>query len=258
MGAADDVKTGLTKNLATFTKQRIAEEKHSGALRFRTSRMREVRGVYIVEAVNAVMTASYMKASDDNKLPAKARQVYYVVRPLVEARLGKPLDYSYFSQTLLPDYIAKHEHAKTWNIVYDDRGHFFEPHTGKIFGLGTESVRDYLKNQHAPRFAQGDFAEASVKTSGPDGRYGAVICVEKEGFMPLLQAVRLEARYDIALTSSKGFATTAAKHLLEQLGRVHCWCFTTSMRPASLSKTRWNEIRNATSFRVPRPSLTWA
>ena len=39
MGAADDIKKGLTKNLANFTKQRKAEEKHSSAGRWRTSRM---------------------------------------------------------------------------------------------------------------------------------------------------------------------------------------------------------------------------
>ena len=35
MGAADDIKKGLTKNLANFTKQRKAEEKHSSAGRWR-------------------------------------------------------------------------------------------------------------------------------------------------------------------------------------------------------------------------------
>ena len=36
MGAADDIKKGLTKNLANFTKQRKAEEKHASAGRWRT------------------------------------------------------------------------------------------------------------------------------------------------------------------------------------------------------------------------------
>ena len=44
MGAADDIKHGLTKSLSTFTKQRKAEEKHAGALRWRWSRLREIRG----------------------------------------------------------------------------------------------------------------------------------------------------------------------------------------------------------------------
>ena len=76
MGAADDIKKGLTKNLANFTKQRKAEEKHISAGRWRTSRMSEVRGEYQTEAANAVMRECYMKASDDNRLPATARQIF--------------------------------------------------------------------------------------------------------------------------------------------------------------------------------------
>ena len=52
MGAADDIKAGLTKNLGTFTKQRKAEEKNSSAGRLRESRMMEVRGVFLNEAAN--------------------------------------------------------------------------------------------------------------------------------------------------------------------------------------------------------------
>jgi hypothetical protein len=55
MSAADDIKAGLTKNLANFTKQRKAEEKHSSAFRWRTSRMREVRSASQVEVANEVM-----------------------------------------------------------------------------------------------------------------------------------------------------------------------------------------------------------
>jgi hypothetical protein len=73
MGAADDIKKGLTKNLANFTKQRKAEEKQAGALRWRRSRMMEVRGMYLTEAANKVMEECYMKASDNNRLPATAR-----------------------------------------------------------------------------------------------------------------------------------------------------------------------------------------
>ena len=105
MGAADDIKRGLTKNLTNFTKQRKAEEKHRYAGRWRTSRMMEVRGMYQTEAAEKVMAQCYMKASDNNRLPATARQIFYVARPLIEGMTDKPLSYAYFSQTLLPNYI---------------------------------------------------------------------------------------------------------------------------------------------------------
>ena len=112
MSAADDVKKGLTKNLANFAKQRKAEEKHSSAGRWRMSRMIEVRGKFLIEAANEVMAECYMKASDSNRLPATARQIYYVARPLIEEQTDKPLSYAYFSQTLLPNFV--NEHGADW------------------------------------------------------------------------------------------------------------------------------------------------
>jgi hypothetical protein len=189
MGAAHDIKKGLTKNLSNFTKQRKAEEKHVGAGRWRMSRMTEVRGMYLAEAANEVMAECYAKASDNGHLPATARQIYYVARPLIEERTDKPLNYAYFSQTLLPNYVD--EHGGGWDVVYDDRGHFAEPHIKRVIGLGTLNVRGYLSRVNSLEFEEADFDAASVKTYGPDGSYGAVLFVEKEGFLPLFKRVAL-------------------------------------------------------------------
>jgi hypothetical protein len=202
MGAADDIKKGLTKNLANFTKQRKAEEKQAGAFRWRRSRMTEVRGMYQTEAANEVMKECYMKASDNNRLPATARQIYYVARPLIEEQTDKPLTYAYFSQTLLPNFV--NEHGANWDVVYDDRGHFTEPHTERVIGLGTLNVRAYLSRVKQLKLEEADFNPASVETYGPDGSFGAVLYVEKEGFLPLFKRVKLAQRYDIAIMSSKG------------------------------------------------------
>ena len=225
MGAADDIKKGLTKSLANFTKQRKAEEKHSSAGRWRTSRMIEVRGMFLTEAANEVMEECYMKASDNGRLPATARQIFYVARPLIEEQTDKPLSYSYFSQTLLPNYINEHGRAD-WDVVYDDRGHFMEPHTKRVIGLGTLNVRAYLSRVGDLELEEADFDPASVKTYGPDGCFGAVLYVEKEGFMPLFERVKLAERYDIAIMSSKGMSVTAARQLADGICRYafRCWC----------------------------------
>jgi hypothetical protein len=215
MGAADEIKKGLTKNLANFTKQRKAEEKHVSAGRWRMSRMTEVRGMFLTEAANEVMEQCYMKASDNNRLPATARQIFYVARPLIEERTDKPLTYAYFSQTLLPDYI--NDHDADWDVVYDDRGHFLEPHSSRVIGLGTLNVRDYLKRIQRLRLEEADFDPASVQTCGPNGSFGAVLYVEKEGFLPLFKRVKLAKRYDLAIMSSKGMSVTAARELVERL-----------------------------------------
>jgi hypothetical protein len=218
MGAAADIKKGLTKNLASFTKQRKAEEKHVSAGRWRTSRMMEVRGKYQTEAANEVMKECYMKASDGNRLPATARQIFYIARPLIEEQTDKPLSYDYFSQTLLPNFV--NEHGRDWDVVYDDRGHFTEPHTNRVIGLGTLNVRAYLSRVGQLKLEDADFASASVNTYGPNGSFGAVLYVEKEGFTPLFERVKLARRYDIAIMSSKGMSVTAARELVNRIGRT--------------------------------------
>ena len=117
MGAADQIKKGLTKNLANFTKQRKAEEKQSSAGRWRTSRMREVRGVYLTEAADEVMEESYLKASDGGRLPATARQIYYVARPLIEQRTDKPLDYAYSAKRCCRTTSTSMAAAGTWSTT---------------------------------------------------------------------------------------------------------------------------------------------
>jgi hypothetical protein len=221
MGAADDIKRGLTQNLVHFTKQRKAEEKHVSAGRWRTSRMMEVRGMYLTEAANKVMTECYMKVSDNNQLPAKVRQIFYVARPLIQELTDKPLTYSYFSQTLVPNYVNDHPECARWDVVYDDRGHFIEPHTMCVIGLGTLAVRDYLKRVRPLRLEEAGFAHACIETFGPDGCFGALLYVEKEGFFPLFEKVKLAQRYDIGIMSSKGMSVTAARQLADGIcGRM--------------------------------------
>jgi hypothetical protein len=213
MGAADDIKKGLTKNLANFTKQRKAEERQSGAGRWRYSRMTEARGIFIKEAFEEVIVECYTLVSDNNTLPAHVRQIFYKARPPIEQRTDKPLAYAYFSQTLLPDYI--NERDLDWDVVYDDRGHFVEPHTGRQIGLGTLSVRDYLGRVGDMDVESADFNPAKIKTYGPDGAFGALLYIEKEGFMPLLKRVKLAKRRDLAIMSSKGMSVIAARQLAE-------------------------------------------
>jgi hypothetical protein len=54
-------------------------------------------------------------------------------------------------------------------------------------------------------------------TRWPSHRYQAILFIEKEGFMPLFKKVRLSERYDIAIMSTKGLSTTAARLLVDEL-----------------------------------------
>jgi hypothetical protein len=178
--------------------------------------MTEVRRKYQTEATAEVTVECYMKVSDNNTLPAFIRQIFYVARPLIEEMTGRPLSYSYFSQTLLPNFMKEYPKLTAdWDVTYDDRGHFIEPHTKRVIGLGTLNVRAYLSRVEQMKLEEADFARASIQTYGPNGNFGALLYVEKEGFMPLFERVKLAERYDVAVMSSKGMAVTAARQLAE-------------------------------------------
>ena len=92
-------------------------------------------------------------------------------------------------------------------MVYDDRGHFREPHDDHPIGLGTLNVRDYLasvRNHEPDDEVDFDLPESAFSTRGPRDRFGAILFIEKEGFMPLFEAVQLAERFDLAIMSTKG------------------------------------------------------
>jgi hypothetical protein len=216
MGDADDIRKLITSGTKKWTKQKKAEERNRGARRMRSFRMRLQKELSLKDAAAAVMEKAYLKASTNGTLPANARQVMYAARGEIQAMTGKPLDDQYFTQTLLPNYIK--ENRLSWDIVFDDRGHFIEPHSNLSFGLGTINVRNYLASisrQSTPQFIDAKIVDAVVATLGPPGNFGALLFIEKEGFDSLLKTTKLAQRYDIATMSSKGMSVTAARRLAE-------------------------------------------
>jgi hypothetical protein len=158
-----------------------------------------------------------LAASGNGILPALARQIFYQARPKIMAMTDdKELQYGYFSQTLLPDYIE--EHGVDWNVVYDARGHFEEPHTNRRIGCGTIEVGNYLHALKSPEVIAAEFADATVDIIGPSGNISGVLFCEKEGFTPLFKAVNLANRYDLMIVSTKGVSVTAARRLIDDIG----------------------------------------
>lgn len=208
----DCVETATTK----WTKQKKSEERHPGNIRYRASRMTKEPRTTRKEAAWSILEAAYMAASGGGALPAMARQIYYQARPKIMAMTDdKELQYGYFSQTLLPDYIE--EYGVDWNVVYDARGHFEEPHTNRRIGCGTIEVRNYLNAATVPDIVPAAFASASVDVIGPSGSLSAILFCEKEGFNPLFKAVNLANRYDLMIVSTKGVSVTAARRLIDEV-----------------------------------------
>jgi hypothetical protein len=216
---ANDIIGLVREGTKKWTRTKKAEERSPASRSYRAQRMTQERGVSFKDAAAEIMRTAFLKASGNGQYPANARQIMYAVRPHIQKRTGKQLEPNYFTQTLLPDYL--NEHDVDWDVVYDARGHFTEPHGGNSFGIGTLDVRSYLAGFHKPSFVDGGFSQGKVETSGPSGNFGAVLFIEKEGFDPILKAAQIANKYDVAIMSTKGMSVTAARELVDQMCHDH-------------------------------------
>jgi hypothetical protein len=179
---------------------------------------RPEHGMSIKDAAWEVTEQAYDKASSGGTLPANARQIMYAARGDILRLTGKDkLNDDYFTQTLLPDYVAEHGLEDDWDVVYDARGSLIEPHTELEIRLGTIEVRDYLyaRPVFGPVIKIG--GSRSYPTMGPENRYRNVLYIEKEGFAPLLRKARIAERFDIAVMSNKGLSVVASRAVLDRL-----------------------------------------
>ena len=217
---ANDILDCVESATAKWTKQKKSEERHPGNVRYRESRMTKEPRTTQKDAAWEVMEECYLKASGGGSLPATARQIFYQARPKIMAMTDdKELAYGYFSQTLLPDYIE--ENGVDWNVVYDARGHFEEPHTNRLLGCGTIEVGNYLNALVEPKIVPASFAGAGVAVIGPEGGLSGILFCEKEGFGPLFKRANLANRYDLMIISTKGVSVTAARRLIDDICGDH-------------------------------------
>ena len=120
-----------------------------------------------------------------------------------------------------PDYIAQHG-ALAWDVVFDARGHFVEPHTDERVDLGTLDVRRYLHEWTTEVSDELDVdlnKKPLLPTTGPAYRFRFALFIEKEGFNALLKTSYIAERYDLAIMSTKGMSNTAARRLVDELSR---------------------------------------
>ena len=216
---ASDIIDAVREGTKKWTRTVKAEERSPASRAYRASRMTRERGTSIKEAAAQIMEAAYMEVSGDGQLPANARQIMYKARPHIQKETGRQLDDNYFTQSILPDYME--EYDVDWDVIYDARGHFTEPHGGETFGIGTLEVRSYLAGFNDPSVTDAGFSQATVKTNGPSGNFGAALFLEKEGFDPILKAAQIAERFDVAIMSTKGMSVTAARALADEMCSRH-------------------------------------
>jgi hypothetical protein len=216
----DSVSSILEKITAEWTKQRQREMRNAQAALRRKAALERTRSASVKDIVYRHLPDVYAVVSGG--VAARSRQLFYPLRDRIlaenpEARFSD----QYIQYGLIPDFVSENpELCARWVILYDDRGHLIEPHTRKSVGLGTRNVRNYLGSWWGPMIAACELAPPEVITSGPSGRFGAILYCEKEGFTELFETAGLPARFDLALASTKGTSVTAARELFEKAGRL--------------------------------------
>lgn len=172
-------------------------------------------GLSIKEAAGRAMETAYFEASAGGTLPANALQIMYAARGAILAMTGKDsFDDKYFTQTLLPDYLAENPTTtQSWDVVYDARGTFSEPHSHRQIALGTLGVRSYLNRRHGVASGTGTW----FYDAAPADRFKRILFIEKEGFSALLDRADIAARFDCAIASTKGMSVTAMRQLIDRL-----------------------------------------
>jgi hypothetical protein len=205
-----------------WAKQRKAEERRARCIRNRRNALTRSFRITVKDVAYEVMEDAYLKASSNGQYPAHARQIMYAARPLILARADcDRLDDAYFTQRLLPDYMQEYpDKVADWDVVFDARGHLYEPHTDREVALGTLDVRKYLQNVASHTVDDICPTVSNTRrypTKGPENRYSAILFIEKEGFMPLLRKARIAERFDLAIMSTKGMSTTASRSLVDEL-----------------------------------------
>jgi hypothetical protein len=130
-------------------------------------------------------------STDNGRLYANVRNVFYKAREL--AQLDKPLEYNYFSQTIVPEYWQ--QNGRNRQIYNDARGMLYEPHSDQFLPLGTIEVDGYEL---------------------PEYEYNKILYIEKKGLWHTVKSAGLHKKYDMAVIAGEGFASVAIRELLDR------------------------------------------
>ncbi|HAS43479.1 MAG TPA: hypothetical protein DCS93_23570 [Microscillaceae bacterium] len=170
------------------------------------------------------------KASGQGQYRYSLRQLYYVLRPFVMDATQRELKYQNFN-TIITDY--EFETGRDLPGVYrDERGTLLHPHTHEEIKLGTKNVERY----HRPVF-----------------NFNKILYSEKEGFFEILKDAGFCEKHDCALLTSKGFASRAARDVIDLLAETEEELLFFCIHDADISGTLiYQALQGATKARPER------
>ena len=127
---ADDIIGLIREGTKKWTKTRKAEERSPASRSYRYARMTRERGVSFKEAAAEIMEEAYMKVSGNGAVAGQRPADHVRRAPHIQKVTGKQLDGRIISRRHCCPTIMK-ETGVDWDVVYDARGHFNEPHGGE-------------------------------------------------------------------------------------------------------------------------------
>jgi hypothetical protein len=149
------------------------------------------------DAILGCLDEAIAKSGEKGTYRFSLRQLFYGVRPHFLMALGKEPVYDYFAKVITA-YEA--EAGRDVPGVYrDSRGTLYHPHSKETIALGTLAAEVYTR---------------------PAWTFNKILYCEKEGFFPILIDAGWPERHDCALMTSKGFASRAARDVLDLLGET--------------------------------------
>ena len=147
----------------------------------------------IKDCVFHVLPDAIQAATDNERLPANVRALYYKVRDAIQKYTHKELDYGYFSQNVLIRYWQAN--GRNPLIYNDPRGVLYAPHSESVIQLGTFEVEQYIFPEH---------------------EYNKVLYIEKKGLWHTVKAANLHKKYDMAVIAGEGYSSEAIRILLDK------------------------------------------
>jgi DNA topoisomerase VI subunit A len=174
-----------------YCKRRKREEREESSRERQQKPSRKEGQMSLKDAVILVLPQAIEDAGG-SRCEVTDRDIYYAARELIQEHTSKRLTQGYFDQIL--DQWEEERGEPLKNRYRDARGYLLEPHTGQRIPLGTKAVDDYEIPLHL---------------------YDTILYFEKKGLIPKIQLGQIAEKYDCAIMASEGYATRAAKALID-------------------------------------------
>jgi len=158
------------------------------------------------------------------------RNLFYTVRPKLIELIDREPSFDTF-KGIIRDHETNIGHDLP-GIYRDNRGTLYHPHLRESFPLGSLMVEAYNR---------------------PEWTFNKILYCEKEGFFPVLTDMGWPERHDCALLTSKGFASRAARDLIDLLAEtdeeIEIFCIHDADGPGTMI---YESLQEATKARPAR------